>query len=416
MSDALDRARADLQQTFRDHGLHHFDAVRWSGRIEALARATILDAREEKAEPPGDDRLEQLERWVSESFDALGYEETVWDGDDCVMPLPKVIARDLAERDARIEALERERRQMLPVSDDGKYVFVDGHGLVELDFGEAMRERAEKAEAALADLQERVGKARALMLTSPRWALALERAFALLSPEGEAKGEATGTFQSRVKPWMDACFGPEISADKVERNHRFIEEALEFVQANGCTQSEAHQLVDYVYGRPVGEINQEVGGVMVTLAALCLASGVDMHEAAETELARVWEKIDKIRAKQAAKPKHSPLPEDQPPQDADPVPATGWRPVTDEAKTGERVLLWVCSRGSIRRGLAQIGWWGHHREFGQTWLLRPDQPIDVDAVRLWMPIEKPDPAHSAGITQGEETHAVPAPTPKDPTR
>lgn len=47
----------------------------------------------------------------------------------------------------------------------------------------------DRLSSALADLQERVGKARALMLTSPRWALALERAFALLSPEGEAKGE-----------------------------------------------------------------------------------------------------------------------------------------------------------------------------------------------------------------------------------
>lgn len=49
----------------------------------------------------------------------------------------------------------------------------------------------DRLSSALADLQERVGKARALMLTSPRWALALERAFALLSPEGEAKGKTT---------------------------------------------------------------------------------------------------------------------------------------------------------------------------------------------------------------------------------
>jgi hypothetical protein len=45
---------------------------------------------------------------------------------------------------------------------------------------------------------------------------------------------------------------------------------------------------------------------MVTLAALCLANGFDMH-AEETELARVWTKVEQIRAKQAAKPKHSPL-------------------------------------------------------------------------------------------------------------
>lgn len=126
------------------------------------------------------------------------------------------------------------------------------------------------------------------------------------------QSEQVGGFQPRVKPWMDACFGPEISADKVERNHRFLEEALELVQACGCTQSEAHQLVDYVYGRDQGDINQEIGGVMVTLAALCLANGFDMHSAGETELARIWTKIEKIREKQASKPKNSPLPASPP--------------------------------------------------------------------------------------------------------
>lgn len=116
-------------------------------------------------------------------------------------------------------------------------------------------------------------------------------------------------FQQCVQPWMMACFGAEISADVAERNHRFLEESLELVQSTGCTASEAHQLVDYVYGRDIGETNQEIGGVMVTLAALCLALGEDMHAAGETELARIWTKVEKIRAKQAAKPKHSPLPQ-----------------------------------------------------------------------------------------------------------
>lgn len=116
-------------------------------------------------------------------------------------------------------------------------------------------------------------------------------------------------FQARVDDWLLACFGEVISRDRAERNHRFLEEALETVQSNGCTRSEAHQLVDYVYDRPVGELSQEIGGVMNTLAALCLANGLDMAEAGEVELARVWTKVEKIRAKQAAKPKHSPLPE-----------------------------------------------------------------------------------------------------------
>ncbi|MFM0226101.1 hypothetical protein [Paraburkholderia dipogonis] len=131
-----------------------------------------------------------------------------------------------------------------------------------------------------------------------------------LNAENEALRKVQ-SFQARVQPWMLECFGPVIAADKIERNHRFFEEATEAVQANGMTRSEAHQLVDYTFGRPDGELHQEIGGVMVTLAALCLASGIDMHAAGETELARinVPETVSKIRAKQAAKPKHSPLPE-----------------------------------------------------------------------------------------------------------
>lgn len=47
---------------------------------------------------------------------------------------------------------------------------------------------------------------------------------------------------------------------------------------------------------------------MVTVAALCWPNELDMDAAAEKELARIWQKIDVIRQKQATKPKHSPLP------------------------------------------------------------------------------------------------------------
>ena len=116
------------------------------------------------------------------------------------------------------------------------------------------------------------------------------------------------SFQDRVGKWAQTCFGPEIAGDREERNHRFLEESLELVQSLGCTQAEAHQLVDYVYNRSSGEPAQEVGGVMVTLGALCLANDLDMMANGETELARVWTKVEQIRAKQAAKPKYSPLP------------------------------------------------------------------------------------------------------------
>jgi len=126
----------------------------------------------------------------------------------------------------------------------------------------------------------------------------------LLKEEGKPS-----EYQTRVKDWMLACFGEEISNDKMERNHRFLEEALELVQSLGCTKHEAMQLVDYVYDRPIGEPYQEVGGVMVTLAALCLANGLDMQADGETELARIWTKVERIREKQANKPNHSPLPQ-----------------------------------------------------------------------------------------------------------
>ena len=128
--------------------------------------------------------------------------------------------------------------------------------------------------------------------------------------------EGVSTFQEGVSKWMLECFTPEIAADKTERNHRFLEEALELVQSIGCTRSEAHQLVDYVYGRDIGDPPQEVGGVMVTLAALCLANDMDMNLCGDVELERISdpETVLKIRAKQAAKPKHSPLPQAEPAQ------------------------------------------------------------------------------------------------------
>lgn len=120
--------------------------------------------------------------------------------------------------------------------------------------------------------------------------------------------------QSKVAGWMQECFGPVISADKLERNDRFIEEALELVQASSYPKPRAIALVDYVYGRTPGEIGQEVGGVMITLAAKCLADGVDMALCGEVEFSRISQPgtIAKIRAKQARKPTGSALPIEKP--------------------------------------------------------------------------------------------------------
>ena len=122
-------------------------------------------------------------------------------------------------------------------------------------------------------------------------------------------------FQSRVAGWMLDCFTPEIAADKLERADRFCEEALELVQTMpDFTKDRAHALVDYVFSREVGERGQEVGGVMVTLAALCGPCDLDMTAEAEREYARISAPavIEKIRAKHTSKPTGSALPIPQP--------------------------------------------------------------------------------------------------------
>lgn len=118
------------------------------------------------------------------------------------------------------------------------------------------------------------------------------------------------TLQDKVAPWMQECFGPVIAADKDERNFRFFEEGVELVQAGGMTREDAHRLVDYVYDRPIGQQYQEVGGVMITLAAWCLAHGLNMHWCGQVEMDRILqpEVMAKIREKQKNKPHGSPLP------------------------------------------------------------------------------------------------------------
>lgn len=122
-------------------------------------------------------------------------------------------------------------------------------------------------------------------------------------------GREAGSFQAEVADWMLECFGEEIAADKIERADRFIEEALELAQTiPGFTVERARALVEYVFSRPVGERGQEVGGVGVTLAALCNTYGISINEEWSRELARVWTKVEAIRAKQATKPVGSALP------------------------------------------------------------------------------------------------------------
>lgn len=111
-------------------------------------------------------------------------------------------------------------------------------------------------------------------------------------------------FQERVRTWFLKCFDEKKLKNKKLRAIRFGEEAIELLQACDLSEDQVRALVTYVYGRPKGELIQEVGGVATTFAMLCEGHDLDLNTAAEMELERIsaYSVIEKIRAKEAAKP------------------------------------------------------------------------------------------------------------------
>jgi hypothetical protein len=124
-------------------------------------------------------------------------------------------------------------------------------------------------------------------------------------------GGTIQAFQGRVWGWLVWCFERKVVDNLTERCDRALEEHLELLQSLGYDRDRIPALVDYVYGRPAGDPRQEVGGVMVTLSALCSVANLDLDAAAHEELTRI-NKPDvmmRIREKQASKRDiHSPLP------------------------------------------------------------------------------------------------------------
>ena len=117
------------------------------------------------------------------------------------------------------------------------------------------------------------------------------------------------SFQDRVADAHHAIFDDD-PTDLTERRDRFYEEATETAQALGMTADEAHQLVEYTFGRPPGDVRKEIGAAALTLASICVVGGWDMQACAEADLAALQtpEKIAKVRAKRATRHGRGPLP------------------------------------------------------------------------------------------------------------
>ncbi|WP_311238280.1 MULTISPECIES: hypothetical protein [unclassified Xanthomonas] len=168
-------------------------------------------------------------------------------------------------------------------------------------------------------------------------------------------------FQAGVSTWMGECFLPSLYADMTERGDRLLEEVLELLQSNGYDQTRVATLVDYVYGRPVGEPAQEVGGVMVTLAGYCMVAGLDMHAEGARELVRIMqpEVMTKIRRKQEAKNAlhfDTPLPGNAGhPQPAAAVPITGVQAIATE-RARQVLVEGMTPEGDAGYRYGQLAW------------------------------------------------------------
>lgn len=96
--------------------------------------------------------------------------------------------------------------------------------------------------------------------------------------------------QKIVAEWCRAAFGDKQATALPQRGVRLLEEAIEAYQAAGGYKTMAHLLVDFVFERPVGQLNQELGGVAVTLLALAQAAGLSADAEEVREIQRILAK------------------------------------------------------------------------------------------------------------------------------
>lgn len=107
--------------------------------------------------------------------------------------------------------------------------------------------------------------------------------------------------QERVARWVRETMDEATLKNVRERCLRFIEEALELVQALDMSREDVLMMVEYVYARKAGAPNQELGGVMVTALALAAAAQLDAYDELHRELDRIFAAQDRVREKHRQK-------------------------------------------------------------------------------------------------------------------
>lgn len=176
------------------------------------------------------------------------------------------------------------------------------------DWAAGMRSRLATAHARIAELEsERDALARAQPVWSHAEAISQRDALVTLTVEQAAQirelkaecdrlaslipgpGIRDGR-QSNIHSWAKAAFGEREATSLPQRGLRLLEEATEAAQATGVDEYKAHDLVAYVFSRPVGQLNQELGGTAVCVLALAAAAGLSADDEEAREVYRVLSK------------------------------------------------------------------------------------------------------------------------------
>lgn len=90
----------------------------------------------------------------------------------------------------------------------------------------------------------------------------------------------------RYQNWIRTVLGDE-SLSLVERLARNLEEVTEGFQTAGGDREMAHRLIDHVFDRKCGDLNEEIDQIALTCLGVINAAGVNLFEAIDRALCQV---------------------------------------------------------------------------------------------------------------------------------
>lgn len=106
----------------------------------------------------------------------------------------------------------------------------------------------------------------------------------------------------RLKLWVIKNFGSTSWTDSIERCLRLLEETIELAQAEGIPRHLVSRLANRVYGRPIGDRNQEVAGVATTLIAYARSNTISLEQVCNDQIRRIeLTPVEHFRIKQSEK-------------------------------------------------------------------------------------------------------------------